>query len=107
MEQVLREQGYSGQAAKKLISQARAELQQMAADSAAQPNTRNHDMSNTDVAETIGQLNTAFDQFKAHHTDELSGLRSEIESLATRAAAREMGNVTGPVTSATESGRAM
>ncbi|WP_036212678.1 hypothetical protein, partial [Novilysobacter arseniciresistens] len=65
-------------------------------------------MSNTDiVAESIGQLNSAFAEFKEHHSGELSGLRAELDDLATRAAGREMGIGSGPATSATESGRAM
>lgn len=65
-------------------------------------------MSNTpNVAETIGQLNTAFADFREKHEDELHTMRAEIDELATRAAAREMGNVTGPNATPSDGSKAM
>ncbi|QOD90164.1 phage major capsid protein [Lysobacter sp. CW239] len=46
------------------------------------------------INELVGEINTAFAEFKEHHTDELRAIRSEIEGVATGQAAREMGGAT-------------
>lgn len=47
-------------------------------------------MSNYEVSELIGQINTAFEEFKAHHSEEVGELRRAVDDMAIRNAAEEM-----------------
>jgi HK97 family phage major capsid protein len=46
------------------------------------------------IAGMMRQLNAAFEDFKADHNGEVRALRTEIDALATQAAARQMGGAT-------------
>lgn len=98
VERVLRSQGYGSREAKTLISQARAAFQQ-ADEGSATPNSRNQSMSdNTNVAAMIGQINTAFEAFKASHTEEVGKLRDGMDDMATKLAAAQMNGGLGAAT---------